>query len=79
MFDKITSRICKLCYGLKEDYVDPVSKDDYGVVSLTWGDSFCCSLPENILSLTPTSNSLTQKYLHFIESTLTKAFVAFMN
>lgn len=24
MFDKITSRICKLCYGLKEDYVDPI-------------------------------------------------------
>ena len=24
MFDKITSRISKLCYGLKEDYVDPV-------------------------------------------------------
>lgn len=25
MFDKITSRISKLCYGLKEDYVDAVS------------------------------------------------------
>lgn len=24
MFDKITSRISKLCYGLKEDYVDPI-------------------------------------------------------
>ena len=33
--------------------------------------TFCCSLPENILSLTPTSNSLTQKYIHFIQSTLT--------
>ena len=31
--------------------------------------AFCCSLPENILSLTPTSNSLTQKYIHFIQST----------
>ncbi len=26
MFDKITSRISKLCYGLKEDYVDPVRR-----------------------------------------------------
>ena len=33
--------------------------------------TFCCSLPENILSLTPTSNSSTQKYIHFIQSTLT--------
>ena len=24
MFDKITSRISKLCYGLNQDYVDPV-------------------------------------------------------
>lgn len=25
MFDKITSRISKLCYGLNPDFVDPVS------------------------------------------------------
>uniref|UniRef100_A0A4W3GDS3 Uncharacterized protein n=1 Tax=Callorhinchus milii TaxID=7868 RepID=A0A4W3GDS3_CALMI len=25
MFDKITSRIQKLCYGLNPDFVDPVS------------------------------------------------------
>ena len=30
-------------------------------------NTFCCSLPENILSLT--SNSSTQKYIHFIQST----------
>uniref|UniRef100_A0A452RP24 Ribonucleoside-diphosphate reductase large subunit n=1 Tax=Ursus americanus TaxID=9643 RepID=A0A452RP24_URSAM len=29
MFDKITSRIQKLCYGLNMDFVDPVSK--YGL------------------------------------------------
>ena len=28
---------------------------------------FCCSLPENILSLMPISNSLMQKYIHFIQ------------
>ena len=33
--------------------------------------TFCCSLPENILPLTPTSGSLTQKYIHFIQSTFT--------
>ena len=33
--------------------------------------TFCSSLPENILSLMPTSNSLTQKYIHFIQSTFT--------
>lgn len=27
-FDKITSRIQKLCYGLNMDFVDPVSTDD---------------------------------------------------
>ena len=31
--------------------------------------TFCRSLPENILSLTPTSNSLTQKHIYFIQST----------
>ena len=31
---------------------------------------YCCSLPENILLLTP--NSLTQKYVHFIQSTFTR-------
>ena len=25
MFDKITSRVSKLCYGLNPDFVDPVS------------------------------------------------------
>ena len=25
MFDKITSRVSKLCYGLNSDFVDPVS------------------------------------------------------
>lgn len=24
MFDKITSRVSKLCYGLNQDFVDPV-------------------------------------------------------
>ena len=33
--------------------------------------TFCCSLPENILSLTATSNSLTQKYIYLIQSTFT--------
>ena len=33
--------------------------------------TFCCSLPENIVSLKPTSNTLTQKYIHFIQSTFT--------
>ena len=32
---------------------------------------FYCSLPENILSLMPASNSLTQKYIHFIQSRFT--------
>ena len=32
--------------------------------------TFCCSLSENILSLMPSSNSLTQKYIHFFQSTL---------
>ena len=41
-------------------------------ISINWATSpFCCSLPENILSLTPTSNSLTQKYIHFIQLTFT--------
>ena len=31
--------------------------------------TFCCSLPENMLSLTSTSNSLIQKYIHFIQLT----------
>ena len=25
MFDKITSRVSKLCYGLDKDFVEPVS------------------------------------------------------
>ena len=25
MFDKITSRISKLCYGLNDDFIEPVS------------------------------------------------------
>ena len=33
--------------------------------------TFCCSLPENILLLTSTSNSLTQKYFRFIQLTFT--------
>ena len=32
--------------------------------------TFHCSLPENMLSSTLTSNSLTQKYIHFIQLTL---------
>ena len=31
--------------------------------------TFCCTLPENVQSLMPTSNSLMQKYIHFIQST----------
>ena len=27
MFDKITSRIGKLCYGLNKEFIDPVSLD----------------------------------------------------
>ena len=42
--------------------------------------TFCCSLPKNILSLTPTSNPLTRKYIHFIQSTFisvdTQAFAS---
>ena len=42
--------------------------------------TFCCSLPENILSLTLTLNSLTRKCIHFIQSTFTsvdkRAFVS---
>ena len=38
----------------------------------------CCSLPENILSLAPTSNSLTQKYIHFNESSIINAFDSFI-
>lgn len=30
-FDKITSRIQKLCYGLNSDFVDPVSSKHYKV------------------------------------------------
>ena len=37
----------------------------------------CCSLPEHVLSLTPTSNSLAQKYIHFIQSTFINASVTF--
>ena len=36
--------------------------------------TFCCSLPENILSLRPSSNLLTQKYIHFIQSTFTSVY-----
>ena len=36
--------------------------------------TFCLSLPQNILSLTPTSNSLTQKYIHFIRPTFTSVY-----
>lgn len=43
MFDKITSRIQKLCYGLNMDFVDPVSK--YGLyLKLASCDSFYQSL-----------------------------------
>ena len=30
--------------------------------------TFCCSFPENILSLMPTSNLLMKKYIHFSQS-----------
>ena len=33
--------------------------------------TYCCSLSEHILSLTPTLNSLMQKYIHFIQLTFT--------
>ena len=33
--------------------------------------TFSCSSPENILSLTPTSNPLAQKCIDFIQSTFT--------
>ena len=39
---------------------------------LVYACTFCCSLPENILSLTPNSTSLTQKCIHFIQSTFIK-------
>ena len=31
--------------------------------------TFCCSLPENMLPLTPTSNSITEKSIHFFQFT----------
>lgn len=31
-FDKITSRIQKLCYGLNSDFVDPVSAKLYSII-----------------------------------------------
>ena len=43
----------------------------YTVVIVIGYYTFCCSLPENILSLMPTSNSLMQKYIHFIQLTFT--------
>ena len=27
LFDKITSRISKLCYGLNQDFIDPVRRE----------------------------------------------------
>ena len=38
------------------------------IVNSNWYYTFCCSLPENIISLMPTSNSLTQNDIHFIQS-----------
>ena len=32
--------------------------------------TFCSSLRENVLSLTPTTNSFRQNYIHFIQSTI---------
>ena len=49
-------------------------EDEFFSQVLRWFKSFytlCCSLTVNILSLTPTSNSLTQKYIHFNQSTFT--------
>lgn len=40
MFDKITSRIQKLCYGLNMDFVDPVSKYRLYLGFLASCDSF---------------------------------------
>lgn len=40
MFDKITSRIQKLCYGLNMDFVDPVSKYGLCLGFLASCDSF---------------------------------------
>ena len=37
--------------------------------------TFSFSLPENMLSLTPTSNSLTQKGIHFIRLTFINSSV----
>lgn len=44
MFDKITSRIQKLCYGLNMDFVDPVSKYGLYLGFLASCDSFYLSL-----------------------------------
>ena len=50
--------------GRKGDYVGGGKGD-------TLKYTFCCLLLEKIQLLMPTSNSLMQKYIHFIQSTFT--------
>lgn len=35
MFDKITSRISKLCYGLNGDFVEPVTRPSLPLLQYT--------------------------------------------
>lgn len=43
MFDKITSRIQKLCYGLNADFVDPVSLSlGLSLLVVSAAGSRCC-------------------------------------
>ena len=48
MFDKITSRISKLCYGLNDDFIEPVS---YISLSLSLPPSLSLPLLVNYSSL----------------------------
>ena len=59
------------------DHFSRLQKTKMCIVSVNKTYNFCCSLPENLLLLRPTSNSLTRKYIHFIESTFVNAFATF--
>ena len=59
------------CTGARDACVSNVHCRNLHVINVGVGNyTFCCSLPENILSLTPTSNSMP-KYIHFIKLTFT--------
>ena len=60
------------CAGARDACVSNVHCRNLHVINVGVGNyTFCCSLPENILSLMPTSNSLMPKYIHFIKLTFT--------